>query len=432
MEEHLPLPSKCCNECRVGYHGSCDCGCNDITIDATDTAETIAKKRDNKCRTVLRERIIADGAKALIIDPYYFRKFPWAYDRSAFAIMEVIEALGLENTESEGFDLFKRWLHGYNSYINFAYEGNSMIKVSFACGVNLDGYVTKVPGSSSNKGSSLDKTVIDMQQVLPAIEALSMLARFDKDVEIHDGANGSDKLTVGDVEKTLWGFINSMAEYHGLGYLGEGRAERFTAPKPDYHTTCDDANALNVVIELYQMTEKSEFLRLARIIANNIVTNQYSGGLFIPEDQYGTWTTSYIAAVLMKLDAIINNTWSDALNFSFQSYVYHQAYYINEHGKIPTTQHESRHEESYTSILAKKILINADYLTMEVGDARELEITVLPDDAGSKGYYWEISDQSVVQAEGNVIYAVGKGEAVIRAVINNRDVESADIHITVE
>ncbi|MBQ6937359.1 MAG: hypothetical protein IJN36_02450, partial [Clostridia bacterium] len=89
VEEHLPLPSKCCNECRVGYHGSCDCGCNDITIDATDTAETIAKKRDNKCRTVLRERIIADGAKALIIDPYYFRKFPWAYDRSAFAIMEV-------------------------------------------------------------------------------------------------------------------------------------------------------------------------------------------------------------------------------------------------------------------------------------------------------------------------------------------------------
>ena len=383
---------------------------------------------------VLRQAIIDDGAKGLILDMYYYRKWPWAYGRSMFAVLELMEALGLENAEDEGFDLFAKWMRGYKSYLEFAYAGDSKISVAFASGVKLDGYVTTVPGSESNKGSVLDKTEIGLETVLPAIRVLSMLERFDPSTVIFAGNEVvSEVMTIGDVEETVWDFVNAMAEAHELGYLGKGRSSEGTIePEPNYNTTCDDANGLNTIIELYRLTGNDKYLKLARVIANNIIEEKYSGGLFIPEDQYGTWTSSYIAAVLMKLDAIINNTWSDALNFSFESYVYHQAYYIDDHGVIPTKQHESRHEEEYAKVLAKKILVDTEQLTMAVGESKQLGITVLPDDANSKSYYWEISDPSVVQTNGSTVYAVGKGEAIIRAVVNDTNVESADIHITVE
>lgn len=135
----------------------------------------------------------------------------------------------------------------------------------------------------------------------------------------------------------------------------------------------------------------------------------------------------------MKLDAVINDVWSDALDFSFASYVYHQAYYINEHGKIPTEQHETRHSESYSAVLPKKIKVDKTAITMNIGDIENINVTVLPDDADSRSYYWEISDESIVKVdENNNIYAVGRGEAIIRAVVEDTAIESEDIRIIVE
>ena len=222
---------------------------------------------------VLRQAIIDDGAKGLILDMYYYRNWPWPYGRSMFAVLELIDALGLESTEDEGFDLFAKWMRGYKSYIDFAYAGDSKISVSFASGVKLDGYVTTVPGSESNKGSVLDKTEIGLETVLPAVRALSMLERFDPSTVIFAGNEVvSEPMTVKDVEDTLWGFINAMADAHELGHLGAGRpSEGLLDPEPDYNTTCDDANGLNTIIELYRLTGNEKYLKLARVVANNII-----------------------------------------------------------------------------------------------------------------------------------------------------------------
>ena len=204
-------------------------------------------------------------------------------------------------------------------------------------------------------------------------------------------------------------------------------------PEPDFHTSCSDENALNAIIEIYRNTGITEYLDLARIIANNIIENNYDGGLFAPSSQYGTWTTSHAAAVIMKLDAVINDVWSDALDFSFASYVYHQSYYINEHGKIPTEQHETRYTESYSPVLVKKIKVDKTTIAMKSGDVQNVTVTVLPDDADTQSYYWEISDQSIVKVDqNNNIYALGKGEVIIRAVVEDTAIESEDIHIIIE
>lgn len=370
-----------------------------------------------------------DGAKALILEMYYNRTWPWVYGNSMFSILELVEAMGLENESDEGFPLFAKWMHGYKSYIDLAYEGNSKIKVTFACGIKLDKYVTAVPGYTSAKGSMLDSSDIDCGTLLPAVAAIYKLDRFNDNVVLY--TDSEETVTVGDVKKTLWDFINSMADFYSVGYLGE--PTEGIEPKLNMHTTCDDANALNAIIEIYRHSKNEGYLEIARIIANNIVENNYDGGIFAPSSQYGTWTSSYDAAVLMKLDAVINDAWSEALDFSFQSYVYHQAYYINEHGKIPTIQYEARYEEEYTAVEAKKIKVDKTAIKMNCGDIEKINVTVLPDDADSKTYYWEISDQSIVKIDDdNRIYAVGKGDAVIRAVIEDTAIESADIRISVE
>lgn len=402
-------------------------------LDGIDVTEHIDLPQGSSENEKIADLIRNDGAKALILEMYYNRNWPEAYSKSIFAIAELCEALGLEDENGAGFPLFAKWMHGYKSYIDLAYKGNSQIDVSFACGIKLENYVTAVPGYTSAKGSMLDTENIEFDVVVPAVGMIFILDRFDNDVPVYEEAgNPAATVTVGDVKSTLWDFVNSMADYYGLGFLG--KPTEGIAPRLNLHTTLSDANALNTIIEIYRNTGTEDYLDLARIVANNIVESDYDGGLFVPSSRYGTWTTSHAAAVIMKLDAIINDVWSDALDFSFESYVYHQAYYIDEHGKIPTKQHETRHTEEYKSVMPKKIKIDTTELKMNVGEKEKINVTVLPDDYDtSYGYYWEISDESVVMTDDNDnVIAIGKGEATIRAVVEDTDVESADIHIIVQ
>lgn len=403
-------------------------------IEVTDHIDLPTGSEENE---KIADLIRNDGAKALILEMYYNRYWPSAYGNSIFAIAELCETLGLEGGDgtgdkNAGFPLFAKWMHGYKSYIDLAYEGNSRIGVSFACGIKLDKYVTAVPGYTSAKGSMLDSESIGLGTIVPAVEMIFILDRFDDSVSVYEEAgNPAATVTVGDVKKTLWDFINSMADYYGIGYLGE--PTEGINPEPDFHTSCSDENALNAIIEIYRNTGTTDYLELARIIANNIVETNYDGGLFAPSSQYGTWTTSHAAAVIMKLDAVINDVWSDALDFSFASYVYHQAYYINEHGKIPVEQHETRHTESYNSVKPRKIKVDKTAIAMNIGDVQNVNVTVLPDDADSRSYYWEISDESIIKIDAdNNIYAVGRGEVTVRAVVEDTAIESEDIHIIVE
>lgn len=398
-------------------------------IEVTDHIDLPTGSEENE---KIAELITRDGAKALILEMYYNRYWPSAYGNSIFAIKELCETLGLEDENDAGFPLFAKWMHGYKSYIDLAYEGNSKIGVSFACGIKLDKYVTVVPGYTSARGSMLDSESIDLDTIVPAVGMLFVLDRFEDSVIIYEEAGNPDAtVNVGDVKDTLWDFINSMADYYSIGYLG--KPTEGISPEPNFHTNCADASALNAIIEIYRNTGIEDYLELARIIANNIVENNYDGGLFVPSSQYGTWTTSYEAAVIMKLDAIINDVWSDALDFSFRSYVYHQSYYIDEHGKIPVEQHETRHTESYTSVNPRKIKVDKTAIIMNIGDVQNINVTVLPDDADSSSYYWEISDESIVKIDAdNNIYAVGRGEVTIKAVVEDTAIESEYIHITVE
>lgn len=253
-------------------------------IEVTDHIDLPTGSEENE---KIADLIRSDGAKALILEMYYNRTWPMAYGNSMFSITELCEALGLEDENDAGFPLFAKWMHGYKSYIDLAYEGNSRVSVSFACGIKLDKYVTAVPGYTSAKGSMLDSESIDLGTIVPAVEMIFILDRFNDDVKVYEEAGNPDAtVTVGDVKKTLWDFINSMSDYYGIGYLGE--PTEGINPEPDFHTSCSDENALNAIIEIYRNTGIEDYLEIARIIANNIVENKYDGGLFAPSSQYGT------------------------------------------------------------------------------------------------------------------------------------------------
>lgn len=360
--------------------------------------------------------LITEDEKKYILEMYYNRNWPWAYDANMFSVLELVEAMGLEDESDEGYELFKLWMHGYKAYIDLAYEGNATISVSFAHGIKLDNYVTVVPGYTSRKGSVLDRSNVDVKTIVPAVAAIYKMDKFPE---------------LQDEKQVVWDFVRSMTDYYGIGDVGQ--PTEGVMPDLNLHTTNSDANALDAMLELYRHTGIEDYLTVARIIGNNIVEQEYDAGFFVPANMYSSWTSTHYSLVLLKLDAIINGTWSDALNFSFESYIYHQTYFVDDHGKVPTDQHSDKYWEAYTDVLPRKVRVDKTEIKMNVGETLGLNVTVLPDDAASKGFYWEIPDQGVVKIDDqNNIYAVGRGEVYIRAVINDTAIESEDIHIIVE
>lgn len=81
----------------------------------------------------------------------------------------------------------------------------------------------------------------------------------------------------------FWDMVRSIAKTCSLGEVG-------VIPGKDVNTNLDtdndDARVLFAVIDMYKCTENMEYLKLARIVGNNIVRNKFHNGYFLPGKNY--------------------------------------------------------------------------------------------------------------------------------------------------
>ena len=200
------------------------------------------------------------GTVALEANVLFFsRHSGFLYGKNALMQIQLASELG-----DEVGDLLE-WTHqGLISFAACAYvPETNMFKPMFTDGTDLSNYSLKRRGYFDREGPVLKQYPATSNFLLPYVRGF---------------------LATGD--HALWKTARTMAKANGFGDLG-------SAPGKEVNVNLDtgsaDARALFVLIDLYNTTSDSEYLKLGRVIGNNIVKTHFNRGYF-------TWGPTYINA----------------------------------------------------------------------------------------------------------------------------------------
>ena len=333
-------------------------------------------------------------------------------------VLKLCEHLGLKDESDGGFDLLSEWMTAMAKYIKTAYSpsGNSVAPM-FACGVKLSGYKTKRCGYYGSRGRVLVSHSVTSSNMLSVLEAALATDGFE---------------SLKEENETFCSALRSMGRGLLIGDIGDPM--HGIEPKLDYTSDTTDPVLLDIMLRLYEKTENYSYLKMARLIGNNICENSFSGGLFVDAETYSTVISLHAPLSLMKLDAEITGKSSNALDYKYPSYVYLQERFVDDHGYVDeTNQHSDKYYLTYQKIKPTDILTDTNEITLKSGESFPIEVTVLPDDAGDKEVYWEIDNGSIAQIDDdNVLTAKMPGTTYVRAVSETLSVMSGRIKVTVE
>ncbi|MHC4538871.1 MAG: ankyrin repeat domain-containing protein [Planctomycetota bacterium] len=185
--------------------------------------------------------------------PGIFVHKPVCYWQSQFLVGELLGGEGGE---------FKQWaLEELTAYGKASYrkKHNAYVPI-LTDGTSLEGYVVRVDGPLGPKGVTLEP--------LPARPsdywAYTMAYRVTKD-------------------EFMWEMAHSIAKGNGFGDIGAAAEDE---PKLNLGTDCSDPYAVLAFLELYRATGKSDFLKIARKVGNNILGTRFHEGFFLVSDKH--------------------------------------------------------------------------------------------------------------------------------------------------
>ncbi|MDR3667591.1 MAG: hypothetical protein P4L35_12175 [Ignavibacteriaceae bacterium] len=201
------------------------------------------------------------------------------YSINALMEIQLANELG-----KNGEDFYKWTKDGMASLARYSYiPGKNLLRPMFSDGRDLSDLVLKRDGYNGHKGT-----------VLKQIHAGNMLLiSYSRAYMVtHD--------------KSLWDMARSIAKGNGLGDLGSEPAKDI---KLNYLTKNDDAYSVFALVDIYTQTHNSEYLNLARIVANNLVKNKFNNGYFTPGPDFIFANIDAIEPyALLTLDAAITGT----------------------------------------------------------------------------------------------------------------------------
>ncbi len=228
--------------------------------------------------------------------------------------------------------------------------------------------------------------------------------------------------------KYLWKVLRDVCENMlPIGDIGED----FFNPEPnlDFSSTAYYPELMDGAVALYRATGHEDFLRLARVIANNYVRRNFNSDEEFFENGSDYFATTSVSSLpyLLELDAYLLDRYDENIKYHvsnepaefFDSSFYGEDGAIRENTTLmtsPSGLYPNR------SVKANKINIKHDVIELNVGDSMVIDYEVLPYDADSKGVIWDVYDQRVamINADTSTIYAMKKGKTKIRCVSTSR------------
>lgn len=196
------------------------------------------------------------GPVALEGNALFFKQEEKLYSENMLMQVELAGEIG-----AAGWDLME-WSHqGLISFAKYAYEGETnQIKPMFTDGKDLTGYVLKRNGYFGKQGTILNRQGADCKYLLVYAKGF---------LEIND--------------EKLWQTARNIGKGNGLGDLGVQPGKEI---KIDLETKCSDAKALFALVDLFKATLNSDYLKLGKVIADNIEKAYFHNGYFLKGRDY--------------------------------------------------------------------------------------------------------------------------------------------------
>ncbi|WP_163539253.1 pectate lyase [Gracilibacillus sp. YIM 98692] len=173
------------------------------------------------------------------------------YGKNALMQLQMAKEIG-----EDAKDILEWTYKGLLSFATYAYipETNSF-RTMFTDGTDLTGYVLKRNGYYGKAGSEFKSHSANCGFLLSYSRAF---------------------LDTGDIE--LWKMSRNIAKGNGFGELGY---EPGKGVDINVDTKCSDPIALFAIIDLFKATRCKEYLKLGRVIGDNIVIRSFHKGYFI-------------------------------------------------------------------------------------------------------------------------------------------------------
>ena len=341
----------------------------------------------------------------------------------AYSNLELAEIYGFDSeTGRMILDYMLNSLKSLYIYGNYSVDDNS-IDYLFVDGTSLNGYVVERDGYFIEKGNVMERFEADSDFTL---------------------ANLKTYLTCKDVDEFkdqlyyVWQFVRGAMAYNGFGEAG------ITAPgdnvKLDFSSECNDPRFIIAFCQLYDATGNTDYLDMARHVANNVVKNNMVDGLFTYQPDSHYIEIAGRNGVYPYAFALLEATVRGESDLMPQYYVY-QGYYedrgiLENTGERRTNLHDVNIWNRYnvTPVHITDIIVPEEEITLKVGEEKFLGITFLPDDATNTAVRITSSDSSCVSvdAEGEVIRAEKAGNVEIRIISENNRLLKKTIKVTVE
>jgi pectate lyase len=201
------------------------------------------------------------------------------YSTNALMEIQLAKELG-----KNGEDFYKWTRDGMSSLAKYSYiPEKNLLRPMFSDGRDLSDFILKRDGYNGRKGTIL-KQIHAGNMLLISYSRAYMVTQ----------------------DKSLWKMARNIAKGNGLGDIGTEPAKNI---KLNYQTKNDDPFSVFALVDIYQKTQNTEYLNLARVVANNLVKNKFNHGYFNSGPDYLYANLDAIEPyALLTLDAAIKNT----------------------------------------------------------------------------------------------------------------------------
>ncbi len=322
--------------------------------------------------------------------------------------------------QAQGRQLVIDFMLCMEGYINYAYDPvNNNFHRIFTNGVDITGMIFTRPGYWGSIGKSHGTDPVEIRTTDTIVQGF--LASLDIPELAESRAN-------------VWNALKNMCDktYH-LGDIGN--IETGVRPKLNLATTTTDTAAMRTLFHLYEASGWDEYLTAARVIGNNIVANVFREGYFIPNQnlQYVNTDGEY-SYCLLKLEGFLRGEPDLIPESRYRNHLEMDANWIQDDTeKKMGWQSIPYNSLTFPTVKVKSIRTNTNHIELKPGETANIEVTVRPDDASSKGYYWDIADDGIAKAIDNGTFeALREGETVAYAVSrSSMGVKSEPVYITV-
>jgi len=386
------------------------------------------------------------SVEQFFIEPYYMGGGPANFTLST-ALSECFDAFDLNPDDSEAqalkLKISKKYVHSVCNSVNLLYDfDKNCWRKKMTFGLDISDWSYPHNGYYGDEGKKVGTKKLDADVLFYLCKTIAL--GYDILQSIPEEEYYDDHLKKNMSRNNFENMLDQLMDVakdvaYDKYFIGDiGNPFKGEAAELDYSTPSTDVTLILSLINLYMISENSDYLDLACVVANNIVNAQYNEKekVFMDENSVMTKVSNKNTHILLALEAVLLDDYDKYIVIapdSLSSDAYMELYITTGNTNISFIDPPYKHYTVSIDNEAKPLEIEIEpSFTLFVGDRKQISYKILPFDA-SQNVFWDSTNRKVATvSDTGEIVAVGKGKTKVRCVSKSSpNIVSKEITVTV-